>query len=119
MWVNIKRIVKSGFFNFSRSTFVSLSSVLIMIITLSVIASLIFLSATLNASLQEIKDKVDINVYFVTRADESEILSLKSQLENLPEVASITYTSRDEALSKFRQRHENDELTLQALEELG
>lgn len=119
LWINIKRIIKSGFFNFSRSTFVSLSSVLIMIITLGVIASLIFISATLNASLNEIRDKVDINVYFIPSADESDILSLQKRLENLPDVASITYTSRDEALRIFKERHQNDELTLQALEELG
>ena len=70
LWVNIKRILRTGFFSFSRNAFVSLSSVLVMIITLSVICSLIFLSAILNKSLDEIRDKVDVNVYFLTSAPE-------------------------------------------------
>jgi cell division transport system permease protein len=118
-WVNTKRIIRSGFFNFSRNTFVSLSSVLVMIITLSVIGSLIFLSAILSSTLVEVRNKVDINVYFVTSAPEDDILALQETLEVLPEVESVTYTSREQALDDFRTRHENDEFTLQALDELG
>ena len=119
LWTNIKRVVKSGFVNFSRNAFVSLSSILIMTVTLSVIGSLLFLSALLDASLTALKNKVDINVYFVAEAPEEEILSLRRSLEALPEVKEIEYVSREEALARFTARHENDELTLQALQELG
>ncbi len=119
LWINVKRIIRSGFLNFGRNAFVSLSSVLVMVITLSVIGSLIFVSAILNASLQEIRDKVDINVYFVTSAPEEDILSLQKTLEGLSEVSQVTYVSREQALSDFETRHQNDETTLQALEELG
>lgn len=118
-WVNVKRILRSGFFNFSRNAFVSLSSIVVMIITLSVIASLIFLSAILNTTLNEIRDKVDINVYFVSSASEGDILALQKTLESLQEVESVSYVSREQALQEFRLRHENDQFTIQALEELG
>ena len=119
LWVNIKRILRTGFFSFSRNAFVSLSSVLVMIITLSVICSLIFLSAILNKSLDEIRDKVDVNVYFLTSAPEEEVLSLQEKIEGLAEVSSVTYTSREQALQDFKERHQNDEFTLQALDELS
>jgi cell division transport system permease protein len=116
---NTRRIVKTGFFNFWRNGFVSLSSIVVMIVTLSVIGGLIFLSAILNSTLTEIKNKVDINVYFVTDAQESDILSLQKTIEAIPEVAQVTYTSRDQALADFKTRHQNDQITLQALDELG
>lgn len=119
LWVNVKRILKSGFFNFSRNAFVSLSSIVVMFITLSVIASLIFMSAILNKTLNEIRGKVDVNVYFVTSAPEEDILALQKTLEGLPEVESVTYTSREQALQDFSERHANDQFTIQALEELG
>jgi len=119
LWTNVKRILRSGLLNFSRNTFVSLASILVMIITLSVITSLIFLSAILNRSLNEIRDKVDVNVYFLTTAPEEDILALQKTIETLPEVASVVYTSREQALQDFRERHENDQFTLQALDELG
>ena len=115
----LKRIIKAGFFNFWRSGYVSLASILVMVITLSVIGSVIFVSAILNITMSELRNKVDINVYFVTSAPEETILSLKTKIETLPEVKTVEYMSREEALENFRLQHENDQITLQALEELG
>lgn len=120
MLTSMKRIARSGFFSFWRNGFVSISSVLVMIITLFVISSTIFLGAILNASLQEIKNKVDINVYFVRNAPEVDILALQKALEVLPEVkAPVEYISREDALADFRRKHQDDQFTLQALDELG
>ena len=114
-----KRILVGGARNFSRSGLVSFATVLIMTVTLIIIGSLIFLSAILTNTLAAIEDKVDVNVYFVTDASESDILSAKNQLEKLDQVAQVTYTSREEAITQFRVRHADDELTLEALDQLG
>jgi len=119
MWTATKRIIRSGFIGFFRNGFVSLASILVMTVTLFVIGALLFLGAIFNSSLQELKDKVDVNVYFVTSAPEESILSLKSSLEALPEVSKVTYITREQALANFQERHKNDQLTLQALEELS
>jgi len=119
MWITTKRIVKSGFVNFWRNGFVSLASVLVMTVTLFVVGSLFFLNAILSASLEQIENKVDINVYFLTSAQEEDIVLLKRAIDALPEVASTQFTTRDEALARFEERHKNDQLTLQALQELG
>lgn len=119
MWLTLKRIVKSGFVNFWRNGFVSLSSIIVMTITLFVVGSLIFLNAMLSQSLETLRDKVDVNVYFVTNAEEQSILAIKQALEAKPEVEKVTYVSRDDALARFRERHQNDEVELQALSELG
>jgi cell division transport system permease protein len=118
MWTSIKRIVRSGFTHCTRGAFVSLASVLIMTVTLFTIGGVIFLMATLTASLDEIKSKVDVNVYFQTGAKAEDILALAKSLESLPEVQSVEYLSREQALLNFKTRHENDELTLQAHREL-
>jgi cell division transport system permease protein len=119
LWVNLRRIIRSGFFNFFRNGFISLSSVLVMLVTLFVIGSVIFMGAILNSTLEIIKDKVDIRVTFVADASEAEIAKLKDTLERLPEVDYVAYTSREEALDKFTERHRDDQLIIQALEELG
>src|SRR3989338_5701932 len=118
LWTSIKRVIKGGVVNFYRNGFVSLASVLIMVVTLFVIGSVLFLSATLHASLTELKGKVDVNVYFQTGAEEADILALANALRALPEVKEVNYVSRAQALEQFRARHRNDELTLQALNEL-
>ncbi len=118
IWLNTKRVIRSGFINFWRNGFVSLASVLVMVITLFVIGSIIFTTALLTSSLNQIKDKVDINVYMTTDAKEEDIAALKKNIESLPQVSSVEYISREQALINFKDRHLNDQLTLQALEEL-
>ncbi len=90
-----------------------------MTITLLVVGSVIIGNQLLDTTLEQIQNKVDINVYTVVTADEETVLRLKTSLEALPDVQEVTYTSREEALTVFRDRHKTDELTIQALEELG
>lgn len=116
---NIKRVIRSGFFNFVRNGFVSLSSIFVMVVTLSVIGSLILGSAVLNSTLDELRNKVDLNVYFIPGTAESDIKNIEQTLKGLPEVENIEYISQDQALAEFTVRHETDQLTLQALSELG
>ena len=115
----LKRIIKSGFKNFKRSGLISWVAVLIVTITLSVITLIILSQAVLHSSLNQIKEKVDVTIYFVVGADENKIMSLKDSLERLPEVASVAYTSSDEALQLFRDRHQDDYPTIAALDEIN
>ncbi len=114
----LKRIIRFGYHSFMRSVFTSIASILVMTITLFVITSLIFIQASLNASLNNIKDKVDVTVYFVPGANESSIIDIESSLNKLPEIKEVVYTSQNEALTSFKEKHANDYLTLQALDEL-
>jgi len=115
----IKRVFRAGLTNFWRNGFVSLSSLVVMFIALFIIISLIFMSAIMKFSLESIKDKVDINVYFTTNAGEADIFSLKKSIETISEVSSVAYISKEEALANFKERHKDDSLTLEAIEELG
>ncbi len=119
MLTSFRRVVSGGTKNFIRSGAVSFATVLIMTVTLMIIGFLMFLSALLNFTLAQIQDKVDVSVYFTTTAAEGDILNLKDKLTAMPAVAAVTYTSRDEALQQFKDRHANDQLTLNALNELG
>jgi cell division transport system permease protein len=114
-----KRIIKAGFLNFKRGGLVSFAAVLIVTITLSVITSIILLRAVLYFSLDTIEDKVDVTIYFNVDAPEASIMRLRDSLLKLPEVESISYTSAEEALRIFRDRHESDYPTIAALDEIG
>jgi len=66
-----------------------------------------------------LRDKVDINAYFIIDAPEESILAVQGTLEQLDEVERVEYTSREEAEAQFRERHKDDEIEIQALDELG
>jgi cell division transport system permease protein len=118
-WTTLKRVARYGLVGFIRNGFISLAAILIMTITLFVVSMLMISDAALNSVLQQLTDNVDVTVYFVTTATEDQMMQLQTSLKALPEVASITYVSRDEALAQFQARHQNDQLTMQALQELG
>lgn len=114
-----KRVVKTGFVGFWRNGVVSLAAVLLMTVTLSIISFLIFLNAILNFSVGQVAERVDVTIYFYPEADELDIAALDKEIKAMDLVQDTVYISRDEALVRFLERHENDALTLMALEELG
>ena len=118
MFTSTRRIVNAGFINFWRNALVSLSAIFVMTIALFVVGSTILASVFLNSSLEQIKSKVDVNVYFNPDAEETDIFVMKRSLESVPEVKSVEYISRDQAIQNFKARHDNDYLMTQALEEL-
>lgn len=119
MVTSLRRIVRSGFIGFWRSAYVSLASIFVITVALFVIGTTMLLDQLLTASLTNIESKVDINVYFVTTADETAINALKTKVEALPDVAEVRYTSREDALTEYRLKNQNDSVAMQALEELG
>jgi cell division transport system permease protein len=118
-WVTIKRIFRTGFLDFWRNGFVSFASVLMMVFTLFVIGLALFTGIILETTLAEFRDKADMSIYFTVDASQEKMQELETSVKALPEVASTQFMTREEALAQFRERHQNDQLTLQALEELG
>ena len=118
MWIGFKRIVRSGFVGFWRNAYVSMAAIFVMTVALFVVGSTMLLDKLLGVSLENIQDKVDINVYFVTTAEQASIDNLQTQLQALPDVEEVSFTSREEALAQFREKHQNDETIMQGLDEV-
>lgn len=115
----LKRILKSGYLNFHRNGWLSAATIMVMVLSLFVLGNLIFISAFTATILAEFKSKIDVSVYFTKDAPEENIFAVKKDLELHPDVAQVQYISREAALSLFRERHQDEELIKQALDELG
>ena len=113
-----KRIIKWGLKNFWRNGWLSTATISIMVLTLLVITVLIMLNVISNAVLLNLEDKIDISVYFKLQTPEESILEAKTQLEKLAEVESIEYVSQNEALVRFKEKHKDNPVLLQSLDEL-
>jgi len=116
---NFRRIITAALTNFWRNGLVSLATVSVMVLALFMAGSLILFQVLLSSTLDEVRDKIDVTVYFQLDAQEPDILHVKSQLEQLGEVEGVEYVSREEALRLFRERHEGNNLISSALDELG
>ncbi len=112
------RIIKHSFISFWRNIWVSLATILVMVLSLFIVGSLILSHAILVAILQGIQEKVDITIYIKPDAPEQEIFELRDTIARLDEVKKLEYISRDQALAQFQERHRQNALIVRSLEEL-
>jgi len=119
MFIFLARIIKSGFQSFIRNGLLSSATVVVMTLTLLVCSGLIIFGNATTSVIQSIESKIDISIYFKTNVSENQILAIKKNLEQLNEVANVEYISQDDALATFKERHKDDPVILQSLEELG
>lgn len=118
-WIRLQRVLKSGWINFRRNGLVTYAAILVTTITLAMATTIFLSQGVLKNAISQVQDKVDIAVYFTVDAPEDQILALQDTLQKLPEVSYVQYNSADQQVIAFRDRHANDYLTLQALDELG
>lgn len=113
------RIIKFAIQGFWRNFWLSIATITVMALALISINFLLILNITANSALDVIQNKIDISIYFKNDTDENIILEAKNMLSGLTQVESVGYITKDEALDMFRQKHKNDRLILEALEETG
>ena len=118
-WINTKRIFKFGLVNFWRNGLVSFASVMSMSFTLFVVGGLFLANNFMNSALDEVKSKVDVSISFKTDAPGGDIEALKNELALLSEVKEVIYSSRESELANFRERHKDNEILMQSLDEVG
>jgi len=117
-FVQLKRIAQSGWRSFWRNSWLSAATILVMLLAIFVITGLVFFNVITQEVVSELRQKVDISVYFKQTADETDILQIKQQLETQPGVLLVEYISRDQALANFKERHKDDQALLESLQEL-
>jgi cell division transport system permease protein len=119
IFTTLKRITRTGFVNFWRNGFLTFAAVIVITLSLGVFGGMIFVSAFGRTVIADVKEKVDINVYFVQTAAEQSILALKGELEALPEVSRVEYISRDQVFEQFKAKWKDNALIMQGLDEIG
>jgi len=119
MNASFKRIIKSGWVGFRRNSGLSLATVFIMVMAISLVTSLFLLQKTTDFLVMSLSEKVDMAVYFSEEPSSDEIATIQKELSGLPEVKTLEYISKEEALQKFIERHQGEEVILESLEEVG
>ncbi|MEK7138725.1 MAG: permease-like cell division protein FtsX, partial [Patescibacteria group bacterium] len=115
---SFKRILNIGWTNFKRNRYISIGTTGVMVLVLILFSGLLvvnFLSTQVAANLGE---KVDVSAYFKSDISEQDILGIKSELETLDNVKKVEYTSADQALAEFKERHAGDAVIRESLAEL-
>jgi len=115
---SIYQVIIFAWQSFWRNFWLSLVTITIIVLALLSINSLILLNVVSDKAIDIIKEKIDVSVYFRQEATENQVLEVQTYLSSLTKVKEISYISQQQALQNFRQKHQNDPLIIESLEEL-
>lgn len=117
--LSVYRAFKNGWINFWRNFWLSTAATSVMVITLAILTLTLITFNVTNVAVKNIQERVDISVYFKSKVAENQILDIKSHLESMPEVASVSYVSADQALADFKAKHAGNALIEESLAQLS
>lgn len=114
-----KRIIKAALNDLLRNVWLNIATMSIIIVTLFTITTMLAVDTVGNFALSSLQEKIDITIQFKEDANEDKILELRKDLEELQEVKSVEYISKEQALADFKESHQDNQYINQSLEELG
>jgi cell division transport system permease protein len=94
--------MKRAWQGFWRNALMSLAATLTMVLMLSLLAGFFILQNVLLASLAFVEQKVEVVAYVYNTATDGQVQTLISSTQAMPQVASVEFISRDEALDRFK-----------------
>ncbi len=96
--------VRRAWQGFWRNSLMSLAATATMILMLLLLAGFWIIQTGLNAGLQFIEQKVEVVADLNDNAPADQLLQVETTLRGMPQVASVTFVSKDQALQDFRAR---------------
>jgi len=115
----IKRIIKTGWLSFRRNGWLSVATIVILVLSISIFLGILIFNRMSKAVIQTLKEKVDVSIYFSKDTPEEDILKIREELLTRPEVSKIDYISSQRALELFTEKRKTDPLISEVLQELG
>jgi cell division transport system permease protein len=113
------RVIRNGLLGFIRNLSLAAAAIAVMVVTLTIILFSVIANAAFNETIAQINDKITISVYLNDSDTTAQVDSLQTQLEHLPNVKSISYVSKDQALAIFKSENPGNSSLAQAITESG
>lgn len=118
-WIKFVRTFREGFRNFHRDLWLSVTTVSVLTLSLYVIAVTLFLVLVGNTLLANVKERISVSAYLYSTVSEQRVSEITDELNNIRNVASVTFVSRQDALVEFKKTSTNEPFIRKALDELS
>lgn len=115
--ITFGRVIRAGCINFVRNLSLSIAATAVMVVTLTIVLFSIIVNATFNNTINNINQKIDISVYLKDTVTTQQRDALVNQLKGLPNVKSVNYISKDQALENYKQENKDNLDLLLAISE--
>lgn len=109
------RIITTGITNFIRNASLAMAAIAVMVVTLTIVLFSLIANATFTNTIAQITNKIDVSVYLKDNVTEQQKNAFLVSLRRLPDVASVTYLSKSQALQAYIQDNAKNQQLLQAI----
>ncbi len=117
--ITLRRIVRNGCINFVRNSWLSIAAMAVMLITLTIVLFSVIANATFSHTIKQTTDKINISIYLKDSVSKQQSQKIIDQLKHLDNVESVTYVSKEQALTDFKKQYANNLNILVAASEAG
>ena len=107
-FVTFQRVIQAGCINFVRNITLSIAATAVMTVTLTIVLFSIIANATFNHTIQQINDKIGISLYLRDDINDAQRQQVIDKLKAVPEVKSVEYISKEQALEDYRKEKKQD-----------
>jgi cell division transport system permease protein len=97
----MKRHIREGVKNIFRNGWMTFASVSAVTVTLLLVGSFLAIMMNLNEFASSIESDVEISVHIQVGATEDERTELETRIKRIPEVETVTFSSKDDQLQKL------------------
>jgi len=93
-----------------RNWVMTIASVMTVFISMAILGMVMVTDRNLNQGATSLKQRVQIEVFIkdTISSDTAQIAALQQKIQAMPQVKSVTYTSKDQALLKFKEMMGSD-----------
>ncbi len=110
---SLKTAIKSLYRNFSMS----IASIILVTLTLLVLSSTIILALNISYVTDTVFQSLRINVYLESNLKDEQIKTIQNEIENVKNVSSVTFSSKDEELKSLTEGFADGDLILEYMED--
>lgn len=118
MLLSFFRIIKFGWQNFFRNIWLSIVTIIIIVLALFSISSLLIFNILTENTLQVVQAKTDVIIDLKPNTDIEQANLLVESLAQVPTIAEVKYLSPEENLKNFLGTYENNNLISEAINTL-
>ena len=105
MMRTIARVTKYAFQNFFRNFWLTIATLIVILIFLTLVNIVVSISYMKSAALEALSERIDISLDFKQSITESDVLSVKDKLEKNENVESAAVITPDQNLLSFQSRY--------------
>lgn len=102
--------IKEGFSSIFTHGFMSFATVCVIMACLLIMGAFSLLAVNIQSLLKNLESQNEVVAFVNESLTEDEAKALQSRVESAENVASATFISRDEAMTSFLQKYENNSL---------